>query len=55
MHKHVKVEKIHTSHSDVPQIHPPAESSASDDSDSSSTASQILPPRMTLSERYDIY
>ena len=52
MHKRIKVEK-HTGHGDSPPIiHHPRESSPSEDSDSSSNASHVGPPRMTLSERY---
>ncbi|OXU21780.1 hypothetical protein TSAR_002996 [Trichomalopsis sarcophagae] len=51
MHKHVKLEKTHNMHPDVSMIHPPAESSGTDDSDSSSVASHAPPPKMTLSER----
>ncbi|XP_051154518.1 serine/arginine repetitive matrix protein 2 [Leptopilina boulardi] len=52
MHKRIKVEK-HTGHNDSPPIiHHPRESSPSDDSDSSSNASHVEPPKMTLSERF---
>lgn len=53
MHKRIKVEK-HTGHGDSPPIihHHPRESSPSEDSDSSSNASHVGPPKMTLSERF---
>lgn len=53
MRKPVKVEKTHSGHSGAPpMIRQPPDSSPSEDSDSSSTASHVGPPRMTLSERY---
>ncbi|XP_034940064.1 serine/arginine repetitive matrix protein 1 [Chelonus insularis] len=54
MRKPVKIEKTHSSHSQTStHIHPPpAESSCSEDSDTSSNVSQVGPPRMTLSERF---
>ncbi|XP_057336989.1 serine/arginine repetitive matrix protein 1-like isoform X2 [Microplitis mediator] len=55
MRRPVKVEKTHSGHQPVSAVHvhpPPAESSGSEDSDSSSNASQTGPPRMTLSERF---
>ncbi|KAH0553274.1 hypothetical protein KQX54_000872 [Cotesia glomerata] len=54
MRRPVKVEKTHSAHpvSSVLVHPPPAESSGSEDSDSSSNASQTGPPRMTLSERF---
>lgn len=54
MRKPVKVEKTHSSHGSTQMIRPPPESSPSEDSDSSSTTSHVGPPRMTLSERYDL-
>lgn len=54
MRKPVKVEKTHSSHGATQMIRPPPESSPSEDSDSSSTTSHVGPPRMTLSERYDL-
>ncbi|XP_015524056.1 serine/arginine repetitive matrix protein 1 isoform X1 [Neodiprion lecontei] len=55
MRKPVKVEKMHPNHPPPQSIqsgHPPLDSSASDDSDSSSNTSHVGPPRMTLSERF---
>ncbi|KAK0086876.1 hypothetical protein PV325_002318 [Microctonus aethiopoides] len=55
MRKAVKIEKTHSSGHPPPTaiIHQPAaESSGSEDSDSSSNASHVGPPRMTLSERF---
>lgn len=54
MRKPVKVEKTHSSHGTTQMIRPPPESSPSEDSDSSSTTSHVGPPKMTLSERYDL-
>lgn len=57
MRKAVKIEKTHSSGHPPPTaiIHQPAaESSGSEDSDSSSNASHVGPPRMTLSERYNL-
>lgn len=54
MRKPVKVEKTHSTHGAAQMIRPPPESSPSEDSDSSSTTSHVGPPRMTLSERYDL-
>lgn len=54
MRKPVKIEKTHSSHGSTQMIRPPPESSPSEDSDSSSATSHVGPPRMTLSERYDL-
>lgn len=54
MRRPVKIEKTNTGHGKTTAAvvsHPVAESSGSEDSDSSSNASQVGPPKMTLSER----
>lgn len=53
MRRPVKIEKTSTGHGKAAAVaHPVVESSVSEDSDSSSNASQVGPPKMTLSERY---
>ncbi|XP_063976707.1 serine/arginine repetitive matrix protein 1 [Diachasmimorpha longicaudata] len=53
MRKPVKIEKTHSSQPPpTAAIHAQAESSGSEDSDSSSNASNVGPPKMTLSERF---
>lgn len=53
MRRPVKIEKTSSGHGKIAAVsHPVVESSVSEDSDSSSNASQVGPPKMTLSERF---
>lgn len=53
MRKQIKVENVRSSQPSIGETDLPVESSPSEDSDSSSTGSHAIPPKMTLSERYE--